>query len=42
LSQYKTSKWAIQFTLDKPIPFDLIEKIIKFRVLENQKNNIKK
>src|SRR3989339_875840 len=32
LSDYKTSKGAIQFPLDNPIPFDLIEKIVKFRV----------
>jgi uncharacterized protein YdhG (YjbR/CyaY superfamily) len=32
LSLYKTSKGAIQFPLDKPIPYDLIEKIAKYRV----------
>lgn len=31
---YKTSKGTIQFSLDKPIPYDLIEKIVKFRVNE--------
>ena len=35
LSLYKTSKGAVQFPLDKPIPFDLVEKIVKFRVREN-------
>jgi uncharacterized protein YdhG (YjbR/CyaY superfamily) len=35
LSPYKTSKGAIQFPLDKPIPYDLIEKIVQFRVNEN-------
>jgi uncharacterized protein YdhG (YjbR/CyaY superfamily) len=35
LSSYKTSKGAIQFPLDKPIPFALISKITKFRVTEN-------
>lgn len=35
LAGYKTSKGAIQFPLDKPIPYDLIEKIVKFRVKEN-------
>lgn len=34
LSWYKTSKWTIQFPLDKPIPFDLIQKITKFRIKE--------
>src|SRR6266513_958539 len=35
LSDYKTSKGAIQFPLDRPIPFGLITKIVKFRVKEN-------
>ena len=35
LSSYKTSKGAIQFPKDKPIPFSLITKIVKFRVKEN-------
>jgi uncharacterized protein YdhG (YjbR/CyaY superfamily) len=34
LVQYKTSKGAIQFPLDKPIPFDLVERMVKFRVKE--------
>ncbi len=35
LAPYKTSRGAIQFPLDKPIPYDLIEKIVKYRVKEN-------
>ena len=35
LSSYKTSRGTIQFPLDKPIPFELIRKITKFRVSEN-------
>jgi len=35
LSPYKTSKGAAQFPLDKPIPYDLVEKIVLFRVKEN-------
>jgi uncharacterized protein YdhG (YjbR/CyaY superfamily) len=35
LSPYKTSKGAIQFPIDKPVPYDLIEKIVEFRVKEN-------
>lgn len=35
LKQYKTSKGAIQFPIKKPIPFDLIRDIVKFRVNEN-------
>jgi uncharacterized protein YdhG (YjbR/CyaY superfamily) len=32
LKDYKTSKGTIQFPLDKPIPFDLVKKIVRFRV----------
>jgi len=35
ISAYKWSKGAIQFPFDKPVPYDLIEKIVKFRVTEN-------
>lgn len=42
LLDYKTSKGAVQFPLDKPIPFDLISKIVKFRVKENKQKNIAK
>ncbi len=35
LSAYKSSKGAVQFPLDKPIPLALIRKIVKFRVEEN-------
>ena len=31
LSPYETSKGAIKFKLDEPIPYDLIEKIIKYK-----------
>lgn len=37
LTGYKTTKGAIQFPLDKPIPYDLIEKITKYRVKEQVK-----
>lgn len=37
LSAYKTSKGAVQFPLDKPLPLALIRKIVKFRVAENLK-----
>lgn len=36
LSPFKTSKGTVQFPLDKPIPFDLVKKIVKFRVKENE------
>lgn len=35
LSVYKSSKGAVQFPLDKPLPYALISKIVKFRVKEN-------
>ena len=34
LTDYKTSKGAIQFPLDKSIPATLIKKIVRFRLLE--------
>jgi len=36
LKPYKTSKGAIQFPIDKPIPLELIKKIVQFRVDENK------
>lgn len=35
LTQYKTSKGAIQFPLEKPVPYELVANIVKFRVQEN-------
>src|SRR5262245_24513550 len=35
LSIYKGSKGSVQFPLDKPIPFGLISRIVKFRLKEN-------
>ena len=35
LSAYKGAKGSVQFPLDKPIPFDLIARIVKFRVEGN-------
>lgn len=34
LKDYKTSKWTIQFPLDKNLPINLIKKIIKYRINE--------
>jgi len=36
LSTYEGPKGSLLFPLDKPIPYDLISEIVKFRVLENQ------
>ncbi len=35
LSAYKGAKGSVQFPLNEPIPYDLITKIVKFRVKEN-------
>jgi uncharacterized protein YdhG (YjbR/CyaY superfamily) len=35
LSAYEGAKGSVQFPLDKPIPYNLITKIVKFRVKEN-------
>ena len=37
LSEYKTSKGAVQFPLDKPIPYDLIRSMVIHRVEKNQR-----
>ena len=37
LSAYESAKGSVKFPLDQPIPFDLITKIVKFRVKENLK-----
>jgi uncharacterized protein YdhG (YjbR/CyaY superfamily) len=34
LSAYKTSKGAVQFPIDKPLPITLIKKIVKHRIKE--------
>lgn len=34
-SSYKTGKGSVQFPLDKPMPLDLISKIVHFRVEQN-------
>lgn len=35
LSRYKYGKGSVRFPLDEPLPLDLIEQIILFRVIEN-------
>jgi len=35
LSRYVGGKGSVKFPLDKPIPYDLITKIVRFRVNEN-------
>jgi uncharacterized protein YdhG (YjbR/CyaY superfamily) len=35
LSAYKQGKGSVQFPLDRAMPFDLIERIVLFRIQEN-------
>jgi uncharacterized protein YdhG (YjbR/CyaY superfamily) len=35
LSTYKSTKGAVQFPLDKPLPLPLVSRIVKFRVRES-------
>jgi len=35
LSEYKGGKGSVQFPLDKPMPLDLIHRMVEFRVREN-------
>ena len=44
LAKYATSKGTVHFPLDKPLPLDLVKRIVKFRVKENtsQKSEGKK
>jgi uncharacterized protein YdhG (YjbR/CyaY superfamily) len=39
LSKYKQGKGSVQFPLHEPLPIDLIAKIVRFRVAENNLNN---
>ena len=36
-SRYKWAKGSVQFPIGEPIPFDLVEEIVLFRVKENMK-----
>ena len=43
IASYKSSKGAIQFPLDQPLPLALVEKIVTFKVKENMiKADVKK
>lgn len=35
ITEFKSSKGAIQFPLNKPIPFDLIIRIVEYRLSQN-------
>ena len=36
LAQYKVAKGSIQFPIDEPIPYDLVQNMVSFRVKETQ------
>jgi len=36
LSRYKQGKGSVQFPIDKPIPYDLVRRIVRFRAKENR------
>lgn len=38
LSEYKLSKGTVQFPIDKQLPYELISRIVKYRVEENVKH----
>lgn len=42
LSAYKQGKGSVQFPLGQPMPLDLIARIVRFRVEENEKKTMKK
>jgi uncharacterized protein YdhG (YjbR/CyaY superfamily) len=42
LAAYEGSKGTVKFPLDKPIPYDLISRIVKFRVEENLRKAVAK
>jgi uncharacterized protein YdhG (YjbR/CyaY superfamily) len=35
LSDYEVSKGTVRFPINKPIPFDLVKKMVRYRVKEN-------
>jgi uncharacterized protein YdhG (YjbR/CyaY superfamily) len=36
LSRYRSSRGSVQFPIEEPLPVELIEKIVRFRVKENR------
>ena len=38
LAAYKQGKGSVQFPLDRPMPYDLIRRIVEYRVRENTAN----
>lgn len=42
LARYKGAKGSVQFPLSEPLPYDLITRIVQFRVEENQRQAAEK
>lgn len=42
LSVYKKAKGSVQFPLDRPLPLDLVTKIVGYRVKENNRRALQK
>ena len=42
LSRYNTTKGTVQFPIDEPVPFDLVKRMVEFRVKETQDGGKKK
>ncbi len=40
-SEYKTGAGSIQFPLDKPLPSDLIQKMVEYRLWERKEKDVK-
>jgi uncharacterized protein YdhG (YjbR/CyaY superfamily) len=37
LTMYKTSKGTVHFPIDKPLPYELIRKMVEFNLKENKR-----
>lgn len=42
LAAYRSAKGSVQFPLGEPIPFDLIRRVVEFRIAENRKRAAEK
>lgn len=42
LKVYKSSKGAVQFPINEPLPMELIKRIVEFRAEENRRKPVKK
>ena len=41
LAEFKTSKGAVQFPLERPLPLDLVRRMVEFRVAEVRKRKVR-